>query len=184
MKRKHYYYFELAKGDAYFLYDEESLIKLDSPLSIGDERKVKNEVTKLPKDKNGKMPIVTYSKLRSVTIKEKRHPYYHFELETEDGYLLYDRSGLIKKGSPISIGSKSEVKSAVTTKLPKDENGQLPPINYSKLINVSIQSGKIVFEFEAIEKPSGKKEKLSDDNIIFDFKRDVTIDFEDRKKTS
>jgi hypothetical protein len=68
MKRKHYYYFELAKGDAYFLYDGESLIKLDSPLSIGDERKVKNEVTKLPKDKNGKMPIVTYSKLNDVKI--------------------------------------------------------------------------------------------------------------------
>ena len=183
MKRKHYYYFELAKGDAYFLYDEESLIKLDSPLSIGDERKVKNEVTKLPKDKNGKMPIVTYSKLRSVTIKNKRHPYYHFELETEDGYLLYDRSGLIEKGSPISIGDTSKIKLAVND-LNKDENGQLPPINYSKLINVSIQSGKIVFEFEAIKKLSGEKEKPSDNNIIFDFKRDVTIDFEDRKKTS
>ena len=182
MKRKHYYYFELKKGKSYLLYEEESLIKMDSPLSIGDESEVKSAVTKLPKDKNGKMPIVTYSKLRSVTIKNKRHPYYHFELEKEDGYLLYDRSGLIEKGSPISIGSKSEVKSAVTTELPKDENGQLPPINYSKLINVSIQSGKIVFEFEAIKKLSGEKEKPSDNNIIFDFKRDVTIDFEDRNK--
>jgi hypothetical protein len=50
MKRKHYYYFQLAKGDAYFLYDGESLKELDSPLSIGEEREVKLAVTKLPKD--------------------------------------------------------------------------------------------------------------------------------------
>jgi hypothetical protein len=50
MKRKHYYYFQLAKGDAYFLYDGESLKELDSPLSIGEEREVKLAVTKLPKE--------------------------------------------------------------------------------------------------------------------------------------
>jgi len=69
MMRKHYYYFELAKGKGYLLYDGESLIELDSPLSIGDENKVKNAVTKLPKDKNGKLPIVTYSTLRSTDIR-------------------------------------------------------------------------------------------------------------------
>lgn len=67
-KRKHYYYFELTKGHAYLLYDGESLINLDSPLSIGDEREVKLAVTNLTKDKNGKLPIVTYSKLRDVKI--------------------------------------------------------------------------------------------------------------------
>jgi hypothetical protein len=72
MKRKHYYYFELAKGDGYLLYDGENLIELDSPLSIGDEREVKNAVTKLPKDKNGKMPIVTYSELTDVKISSSK----------------------------------------------------------------------------------------------------------------
>lgn len=70
--RKHYYYFELAKGDGYLLYDGESLINLDSPLSIGNEREVKLAVTKLPKDKNGKLPIVTYSKLRDVKIESSK----------------------------------------------------------------------------------------------------------------
>ena len=181
MKRKHYYYFELKKGKSYLLYDEESLIKMDSPLSIGNESEVKSAVTKLPKDKNGKMPIVTYNKLRSVIIKKKRHPYYRFELEKEDGHLLYDRSSLIEKGSPISVGDTNKINLKVKG-LEKDENGKLPLISYNKLINVSIQSDKIVFEFEfefdSKEKPSDDK----DDNIIFDFKRDVTIDFEDRNK--
>ena len=70
--RKHYYYFELAKGDAYLLYDGESLIKLDSPLSIGNEREVKLAVTKLPKDKNNKLPIVTYSELLNVKIESSK----------------------------------------------------------------------------------------------------------------
>lgn len=70
--RKHYYYFELAKGDGYLLYDGESLINLDSPLSIGNEREVKLAVTKLPKDKNGKLPIVTYSELRDVKIESSK----------------------------------------------------------------------------------------------------------------
>lgn len=67
MKRKHYYYFELAKGDGYLLYDGESLIKLDSPLSIGDEREVKNAVTKLEKD-----AIVTYCNLRDIDIRSDK----------------------------------------------------------------------------------------------------------------
>jgi hypothetical protein len=49
-KPKHYHYFELNKGDAYFLYDGVNLTKMDFPLVIGDERKVKNEVTRLPKN--------------------------------------------------------------------------------------------------------------------------------------
>ncbi len=65
MKRKHYYYFELAKGDAYFLYDGESLRKLDSPLFIGDEREVKREVTKLPQDS-----IVTYCEIENIDIRQ------------------------------------------------------------------------------------------------------------------
>ena len=85
--RKHYYYFELAKGDGYLLYDGESLINLDSPLSIGDEREVKLAVTELPKDKNGngKLPIVTYSKLKDVKIESsiKEENYYHFELSKD-----------------------------------------------------------------------------------------------------
>ena len=70
--RKHYYYFELAKRDGYLLYDGESLINLDSPLSIGNEREVKLAVTKLPKDKNGKLPIVTYSELTDVKIESSK----------------------------------------------------------------------------------------------------------------
>lgn len=65
MKRKHYYYFQLAKGDAYFLYDGESLKQLDSPLSIGEEREVKLEVTKLPKD-----CILTYCEIRDIDIRQ------------------------------------------------------------------------------------------------------------------
>jgi len=71
-KRKHYYYFELAKGHAYLLYDGESLINLDSPLSIGNEREVKRAVTTLPKDKNDKLPIVTYSELLDVKIESSK----------------------------------------------------------------------------------------------------------------
>lgn len=67
MKRKHYYYFELAKGDGYLLYDGESLVKLDSPLSIGDEREVKNAVAKLEKD-----AIVTYCKIRDIDIRSDK----------------------------------------------------------------------------------------------------------------
>jgi hypothetical protein len=67
MKRKHYYYFELSKGDGYLLYDGESLIKLDSPLSIGNEREVKNAVAKLDKD-----AIVTYCNLRNIDIRSDK----------------------------------------------------------------------------------------------------------------
>ena len=66
-KRKHYYYFELTKGHAYLLYDGESLINLDSPLSFGDEREVKLAVKNLPKD-----AIITYSELLDVKIESSK----------------------------------------------------------------------------------------------------------------
>lgn len=66
-KRKHYYYFELTKGHAYLLYDGESLISLDSPLSFGDEREVKLAVKNLPKD-----AIITYSELLDVKIESSK----------------------------------------------------------------------------------------------------------------
>lgn len=66
-KRKHYYYFELTKGHAYLLYDGESLINLDSPLSFGDEREVKLAVKNLPKD-----AIITYSTLNDVKIESSK----------------------------------------------------------------------------------------------------------------
>ena len=66
-KRKHYYYFELTKGHVYLLYDGESLINLDSPLSFGDEREVKLAVKNLPKD-----AIITYSELLDVKIESSK----------------------------------------------------------------------------------------------------------------
>lgn len=50
MKRSHYHYFEIADKKAYILYDQEDLVKLDPPCSIGEERDVKIAVTKLPKE--------------------------------------------------------------------------------------------------------------------------------------
>jgi hypothetical protein len=46
------------------LYDGESLKELDSPLSIGEERKVKLAVTKLPKD-----CILTYCEIKNIDIR-------------------------------------------------------------------------------------------------------------------
>lgn len=60
-KTKHFHYFELNKSKAYLLYDGESLIELDSPLSIGEEREVKNAVVKLPKD-----ATISYYELKKV----------------------------------------------------------------------------------------------------------------------
>ena len=166
--RKHYYYFELAKGDGYLLYDGESLIKLDSPLSIGDEREVKLAVTELPKDKNGKLPIVTYSKLKDVKIESsiKEKNYYHFELSKEHAYLLYDGTRLINLDSPLSIGDKRKVQLDIT--------GKLPIVTYFKLSDVKITSSTIVFDFNDVKKESG--------TIVFDFSRGTTIDFEERNK--
>ena len=166
--RKHYYYFELAQGDGYLLYDGESLIKLDSPLSIGDEREVKLAVTELPKDKNGKLPIVTYSKLRNVKIESsiKEKNYYHFELSKEHAYLLYDGKRLINLDSPLSIGDKRKVQ--------LDIKGKLPIVTYFKLSDVKITSSTIVFDFNDVKKES--------DTIVFDFSRGTTIDFEERNK--
>lgn len=167
-KRKHYYYFELKKGHAYLLYDEESLINLDSPLSIGNESEVKKAVTKLPKDKNNKLPIVTYSELRDVKIESsiKETNYYHFELLKEHAYLLYDGKGLINLDSFLSIGNKRTVQSVI--------KGTLPIVTYFKLSDVKITSSTIVFDFNDIKKESG--------TIVFDFKRGTTIDFEERNK--
>ena len=166
--RKHYYYFELAKGDGYLLYDGESLIKLDSPLSIGNESEVKKAVTNLPKDKNGKLPIVTYSKLKDVKIESsiKEKNYYHFELSKEHAYLLYDGTRLINLDSPLSIGDKRKVQS--------DIKGKLPIVTYFKLSDVKITSSTIVFDFNDVKKESG--------TIVFDFSRGTTIDFEERNK--
>ena len=168
MKRKHYYYFELSKGDGYLLYDGESLINLDSPLSIGNESEVKKAVTKLPKDKNGKLPIVTYSELRNVKIESsiKEKNYYHFELSKEHAYLLYDGTRLINLDSPLSIGDKRKVQLAI--------KGKLPIVTYFKLSDVKITSSTIVFDFNDVKKESG--------TIVFDFKRGTTIDFEERNK--
>lgn len=168
-KRKHYYYFELKKGHAYLLYDEESLINLDSPLSIGNESEVKKAVTKLPKDKNNKLPIVTYSELRDVKIESsiKEKNYYHFELLKEHAYLLYDvKEGLINLDSFLSIGNKRKVQSSI--------KGKLPIVTYFELSDVKITSSTIVFDFNDI-----KNESVT---IVFDFKRGTTIDFEERNK--
>lgn len=162
-KRKHYYYFELKKGHAYLLYDEESLINLDSPLSIGNESEVKKAVTQLPKD-----AIITYSELLDVKIESsiKEKNYYHFELLKEHAYLLYDGKGLINLDSPLSIGNKRTVQSAI--------KGKLPIVTYFELTDVKITSSTIVFDFNDI-----KNESVT---IVFDFKRGTTIDFEERNK--
>lgn len=77
MKSKHVHYFELNKGEAYLLYDGESLIELDSPLVIGNESEVKNEVVKLPKD-----TIVSYYELKNVSLEKDKAKFEFKKLRT------------------------------------------------------------------------------------------------------
>lgn len=63
MKRSHYHYFEVADREAYLLYDQENLVKLDSPSSIGDEREVKLALSKLPKE-----TIMSYYEIKDIKL--------------------------------------------------------------------------------------------------------------------
>lgn len=68
MKRSHYHYFEVTHKKvthkkAYLLYDQENLVKLDSPSSIGGEREVKLALSKLPKE-----TIMSYYEIKDIKL--------------------------------------------------------------------------------------------------------------------
>lgn len=77
MKKRHVHYFELKKGDSYMLYEQENLLDKDSPIIIGDEREVKIEISKLPKD-----TIMSYYDLKSVDLSKSEVKFAFKKLRT------------------------------------------------------------------------------------------------------